>query len=531
LKRLALGLAGAAALAVTMAIYLLRLDRVAGLLVDDAWYVLLAKALATGHGYTLINSPTPGITPFYPPGFPALLSLFYRLSPQFPENVWLLKSVSIAAMIAAGLVAFRYFERHRSLPTGVAIALAFAIAIYPALVFLATSSVMSECVFLLAQLATIVLIERAVKDDPRARSSWLRVAAAGATASFAFLTRSFGVGLLLAVAIYLVKEKRLKQALVFAAVVAVAAGPWMIYARTHVPTAEQRVEQSGSIVLPYTDQFWNRVAGRPMSGTIAWEDLPGRVWQNLSEVGKADFGAFVFYSAYRPVEPGETVRLSGEAVVISLLFAVLALVGYGAALRERMSLAEIVTPLALAISVLWGWEQYRLLLPLVPFFLLYLLLGVRSIVRVARLDEAIPLLAVSGVFVVGGLEANYRYIQRKYDPVSVNRTRWIRAFEENEAFFRHVGAHVPPSETIAADNPALLNLYTGHKTIASMNPAARWRVWNRIGVRYYARTSAYLVELDGYESRYPTIHRSDGILELQLLDLGEPASRRAWGEE
>lgn len=62
-KRLTLIIAGAAALAVSLAIYILRLDKVAGLIVDDAWYVLLAKSLATGQGYTLINSPTPVIPP------------------------------------------------------------------------------------------------------------------------------------------------------------------------------------------------------------------------------------------------------------------------------------------------------------------------------------------------------------------------------------------------------------------------------------------------------------------------------------
>src|SRR5437868_25532 len=104
-QRLILIGAGAVALAVALTIYLLRLDKVVGLVVDDAWYVLLAKALATGQGYTLINSPTPGITPFYAPAFPALLSTFYRISPNFPNNLWLLKSVSIVAMMGVGLLA------------------------------------------------------------------------------------------------------------------------------------------------------------------------------------------------------------------------------------------------------------------------------------------------------------------------------------------------------------------------------------------------------------------------------------------
>jgi hypothetical protein len=543
-KRLTLIVAGAAALAVSLTIYILRLDRVAGLIVDDAWYVLLAKALATGQGYTLINSPTPGITPFYAPGFPALLSIFYRLSPNFPDNIWLLKSVSIAAMIGAGFITFRYFNHYRALPTYVAFALAFATTIYPALVFLATSSVMSECVFTLTQLATIFLIEKSVRRDASGgvtSFAWLYAAIGGALASFAFLTRPAGLGLLLGGAIYLFKEKLLKQALIFAAIVALLVGPWTLYSRSHAPTPEQRAEQGGSIVLPYTTQFWQRTAGQALSGTITIEDVPGRIWDNLGEIGKFDFGAFVFYSLYRPLEPGEPMRVPNEARMISLFFALLALAGYIAAVRERLTLAEIVTPLAMGVSLLWGWEQYRLLLPLTPFLLFYLLMGVRLIARLCQKlyagtslrgarREPIPLLVFSWVFVVGALYGNYQYIQRKYDPVPENRSRWISAFEENEAFIKYIGENIPKDEPLATQNPALAHLYTGHKTIASNDPASRWEVWNRLGVRYLAKTSPYPVQLDANESKYRTIHRSNGFLGLRLLDLGPPSSRPAWGK-
>ena len=52
--------------------------------VYDAWYVMLAKGLAEGRGYQLINAPIEGILPGYPPGFPALLSLVFHLSAEFP---------------------------------------------------------------------------------------------------------------------------------------------------------------------------------------------------------------------------------------------------------------------------------------------------------------------------------------------------------------------------------------------------------------------------------------------------------------
>jgi hypothetical protein len=538
---LALGIAAAIATAVAIAIYWLRLDRVVGLAGDDAWYVLLAKALATGHGYTLINSPTPGITPFYPPGFPALLAIFYAIFPHFPENVWLLKSVSIAAMLGSGVVAFRYFAELRALPTGAALALGFATAIYPPLVFLATSTVMSEGVFTFIQLAAIYWIEKSIRRDAsgRACSAAPRDVAIGAAlASLAFLSRSAGLGVLLGGGLYLLKERLAKAALIFAAVAAIAVGPWLLYAHSHAATPEQRVEQSGSIVLPYTAQLWQRVAGRPQSGAITWTDLPARVWSNLNEIGRADVGAFVLFSSYRPVEANELIQISDGAVSISLLLAFLALAGYITTARWRLTLAELVTPLALAVTLVWGWEQYRLILPLAPFIWFYLVMGVRQLVEICHerfawpgpRGEELVLVAVSVSFAVSALDGNYRYLQRKFDPAPEGGVQWIRAFDENEAFIRSIVANVPGDAPIATDNPALVNLYTGRKTIASNEPVSRWQVWKHLGVRYVAKISPYPVELDSNESRFPTAYRHDGTLGLRLFDLGPPEARAAWGD-
>src|SRR3982074_3304075 len=89
----------AAGMCVAACVYALRLDRIAGLVVDDAWYVLLGRALARGEGVRLGGSATTAIMPVVPPGFPAVLAVIFRFSPDFPQNVLLLKSVSVAAML------------------------------------------------------------------------------------------------------------------------------------------------------------------------------------------------------------------------------------------------------------------------------------------------------------------------------------------------------------------------------------------------------------------------------------------------
>ena len=148
----------ALAAGIFLAVYLLRMDRIIGLFVDDAWYAMLAKSLATGQGYQLINSPTPGILPVYPPVYPFLMSLAYRLWPSFPDNVLLLKSVSVLAMFVIGWASYKHFHRDREWPHLLSLVSALTVTLMPGLVFLATSSTMSECVFTAFQLLAVIVL-------------------------------------------------------------------------------------------------------------------------------------------------------------------------------------------------------------------------------------------------------------------------------------------------------------------------------------------------------------------------------------
>ncbi|MGH9847819.1 MAG: hypothetical protein ACREEM_54730, partial [Blastocatellia bacterium] len=109
--------------------------------------------------------------------------------------------------------------------------------------------------------------------------------------------------------------------------------------------------------------------------------------------------------------------------------------------------------------------------------------------------------------------------------------RWVRAFDENVDLMTHIANNVSKEEPIAAQNPALLHLFSGHKTVASDDPAGSWEKWNWLGIRYLARTSPYpLPSPDAAESKYRTIYRANGRLNLRLVDLGSPSSRPAWGK-
>jgi hypothetical protein len=107
------------------------------------------------------------------------------------------------------------------------------------------------------------------------------------------------VGLILAALIYLLTERRLCSALVFAAGIAVLVGSWALYARAHAPTEEQKALQNSYIVQSYATTFWQRQASILSSGTITLDDLPGRIRDNTVAILGIDMGGILVAPLFR----------------------------------------------------------------------------------------------------------------------------------------------------------------------------------------------------------------------------------------
>jgi len=506
------------------AVYVLRLDQVVGLYTDDAWYVLLAKALASGDGYTLNNSRSPGILPLYPPGFPALLSLAFRLAPRFPENVALLKAVSVVAMLGVGAVTVWYFTRERGVPLAGSAGLAIATVLHPGFVFLATSTVMSECVFALVQWLTIVAVERTAR-----RGGSGAAAVSAALASLAFLTRTVGIVVPVAAFAYLVKERRGRTAVVFGALVILLAGSWTLWAGAHAPTAEQRAEENTYVVDGYATAFWSKTAAFPNRGAATLADLPQRAWDNGRELAEYDCGALALYPIFRAVEPTEWVTPGGWRGVVSLAFAALATAGFAAVALERVTLTELLVPATLLVTVLWPAYGFRFVLPLLPVFLFYLVTAVQQLVRrtigpvAARRAGGLVL----GALVAVSISAHAAYLWSLGGPPAT-RPSWIRTFEANHEMLLWVATHLPADALVVSPNPALVFLYTGRKALGSRAPAQNWERWERLGVRYAVVTGwRPLRPLRVAMSRYRVLYRSSPM-NLVVLDFGDASSRLPW---
>src|SRR6185503_2597184 len=75
---------------------------------DDSIYATTAKALATGQGYRIISLPSEPAQTKYPPFYPWLLSLIWRVYPSFPENVTPLTLLSAISTLAFMCLSYRY---------------------------------------------------------------------------------------------------------------------------------------------------------------------------------------------------------------------------------------------------------------------------------------------------------------------------------------------------------------------------------------------------------------------------------------
>ena len=463
--------------ALVLAVYVLRLDHIVGIMGDDAWYALLGQTLARGGGFQQPNTPTPGLLPIVPPGFPLLLAPLWYIAPEFPANVFLLKALSVAAMLATAGLTYAYSRAHTEWPRELALIVAVAVSLVPSLVFMTTSTLMSDAAFLAVQLATLVALER-----------WptrTGTVVAGVGAAVAMLMRAVGVAVPAGAVVYLCLKRDWRRAAVLAAVVVVSLTPWQLYAYRHSSSAAQ--QGKGEALLSYRQQFWQQWAGDAKAGTATLRDLPLRIGQNTVDVITRDVVALVAPSLLRGAHQsglevlgvgsygmrGPMGNGAGTMTVSAALFLLIAL-GWARAVQRRLSLAEIVVPLSLAVIVAWPFWTFRFVLPLAPFLLIYLVDGLRAVTPAASRVSALVMLGVIGL----SLFDHGEYIGR----ARVRQADWSIYAEETDAVLAWVQQN-PPDGVIATSNPALVYLRTGTPTIQLEGLVDR-AVLKARGVRY-----------------------------------------------
>ena len=194
---------------------------------DDGVYFVTGKAIAAGHGYRLESLPGENWATKYPPLFPVALAAVWAVAPQFPANILpALTLVWLALPVALWLM--DRMLRSIGLPAADRVLVCMMVLANQAVLMLSVS-VLSDLWFCCEVLMAVWLAERASTAD----AGWRTAACAAIAAAAAYLTKSSGVVLLASAGFVMLRERRFRNAAVFAGVFLPVIAAWTWWSGTH----------------------------------------------------------------------------------------------------------------------------------------------------------------------------------------------------------------------------------------------------------------------------------------------------------
>jgi hypothetical protein len=317
---------------------------------DGAGYAVLARALTSCQGYRAIDQPDRPRHGHFPPGYPFLLALTWRVS---QGSACAFHMISVACTVSATIASWWWFRR--LMPNDTALILALALAVN--WVWARTGgAILSEPFYLLlCQLAVLA----AIKGTRRQRVGPAWNLTMGVLLAGCLLTRHIAVGMVVGVLLDRALARRWVDALTIAVTTGVAISPWVVW-------------------LAFVGSDAGTQAGMYLGSSASWRDWIG--------------GQFLFYIQRIPDQlTGPLVELGTGSRASKLIWRTAnfwGLLGTGgiavglAALvsRPRTRLVALIPILTLCVLLSWPFlEAGRFLIPLVPCLLLAAVAGISTL--------------------------------------------------------------------------------------------------------------------------------------------------------
>ena len=425
---------------------------------DNGAYVALAQSLAERGAYLELWDPALRPHTQYPPFIPHLLVAAMKLG----VSTWIgFKLVTVACSGAA--VAASYLWMRRASTPGIALAAGGLLAVLPGPLVLA-HEVLSDVPFWALALLALWAVLPCEEPGGRARLGWALAAAALAAA--AYMTRSAGLPLVVALAASFALRRRGRELAVLAAVVGPPAVLWWMRGRA--------LGAAGyTSHLRYIDPY------QPSMGTLDAAGWLGRIAQNLAN----------YFGEHIPVVlggMGPLQTLAGGALVV------LALAGWVRRLG-RAGAAELFLPMYAGLLLIWPaiWSGERFLLPMLPLLLVYAAETVRdgaAVLRMPRWAAVAPAAALALVVLPGTAERvrDGRGCTGAYldgDPLPCLTPVW----HDLLAVPMKMRGRLPPGSVVLSRKPMLFYVQSGYQSRvypASADPAEFFRAAREAGAEW-----------------------------------------------
>lgn len=202
--------------------------RAVGLWQDDGIYLCTAKSLAEGTGYRHIELPTQPLQTKYPILYPAVLAACFLISPQYPENLFLLMAPT--ALAAAGMVVFAtlYLRRVFGASDRMALLVGVLGMLSPA-VFSLVRFTLSDLLYGFLSIAALLLLDLKYAEAKTGKRATVWLLASAGVVALAVLIRMMGLALAGAALVTLIIRRRFRDAAVLTFVVCLCLVPWWIW--------------------------------------------------------------------------------------------------------------------------------------------------------------------------------------------------------------------------------------------------------------------------------------------------------------
>jgi hypothetical protein len=407
---------------------------------DDGVYLISAKSLATGMGYRFLHLPGAPFAVHYPPGWPALLAVIWKLWPAFPDNVVALRMVNPLLLAAGAALACRYGTRRLGVPplAAAVVAVVFAAAL-PVIVI--TGALFSEPFFFVMLMAALMLSDRAVD-----RGGWRMALAAGAAAGAVALVRSAGIVLVPAVAIALFSARRRREAALAVGAAAVVIAPWQFWIMRH---AHDLATPYRGNYGPYLDWVLGMYRDRGPALVLVIARM------NLLALMRS-FGIALFPFGPREIRP----------LLVTLVLVVSAVAVIRA--RRRAATALLFIFFYCAMVFAWPYTPDRFMWAIWPLLGMFLASGAVECWRIvadhaaARSVRATAAFACAvGIWAIGGHAA--------YSVRGAARHWWDSAARSNVDALLPVAdwinANTKPGDVVAVDGEPFIYLHTGRTVV------------------------------------------------------------------
>jgi hypothetical protein len=406
---------------------------------DDGIYVVTAKALAMGQGYRIISLPDAPAQTKYPPLFPALLALVWRLYPVFPANVFAMKLIPLLAGVVWLRLSYQLLTQE-----GMSKAGALGVVLLTAgtgWAFFLGTTIFSDTVF--AALATAALLMLRRMEQRGASSVYACIT--GVVIGLTLLTRTSGVALLAAGILALAYKRRFGNAILLGVVSAAIYAPWVWWMHVHPDSGRRMYAYYTS--ANYHD--WNIVFGFAPAEKLAV------VWGNLIHLA------------------GSPLILLELPYVFWIFLLVPVGIGMGYGLLRAMSGERSKTiPLFLicyfGLLLLWAWPPERFVATVFPLVLFLFWVAGENIRGTAWLRWAVRVAAVVAVAYLG--ESRYGVCKRVMENGADTNYSWT-ALGSVTAWIQR---STPPDAVVVSGLDPAIYLCTGRKALRGfdLDPAA-----------------------------------------------------------